>query len=108
MAEKKDLNNSTFFYLARLRNVINRTRPKIVKTTASKISQKAYGPTPKPMGGSGSIHIKVPALMDAPKNTAAIITIIPMNTRMKPKRNTLNGVCHGKDSSAGVSLLNRL
>jgi hypothetical protein len=88
---------------------MNRTRPKIVKATASKIIQRAYGPAPKPMGGSGSIHMTVPALMDAPKKTVAtIITIIPMNIRMKPTRKTLNGVCHGKDSGAGVSLLRRL
>ena len=109
MAERKNLNNSTYFYRARLRNVINRTRPKIVKATASKIIQKAYGPTPKPIGGKGSIHMTVPALMDSPKKTVAtIITIIPINIRMKPKRNTLNGVCHGKCSSAGVSFLRLL
>ena len=89
--------------------MINRTRPKTVKATANKITQKAYGPTPKHMGGRGSIRMKVPALMDAPKKTVAtIITIIPMNIKMKPKKNTLNGVCHGRDSGAGVSLLKRL
>ena len=50
-----------------------------------------------------------PASMDAPNKTVAIIiTIIPANMRTKPKRNSLNGVDHWKDSNAEVSRLRLL
>ncbi|MFQ5836295.1 MAG: hypothetical protein ACE5HG_00400 [Candidatus Bathyarchaeia archaeon] len=106
MAEKKDPNNSKIFYRARFRNVINKTRPRTVKATPSRITQKAYGPVPNPIGGSGNIHMMAPAPADVPNKTVAIIiTIIPTNMRIKPKRNSLNGVDHWKDSNAEVSRL---
>jgi len=84
MAEKKDVNNSTMFYRARFRNVINKTKPRTVKATPSKIIQKAYGPVPNPIGGSGNIHIMAPAPADVSNKTVAIITmIIPTNMRTK-------------------------
>jgi len=94
------------FYRARLRNMMNRIRQKIAKPTASKVAQKACGPAPNPIGGSGGIHMKAPPSMDAPKKIAAIIMmIIPMNMRMKPMRNSLNGAGHGKDTNAGAPRL---
>ena len=97
------------FYRARFRNMINKIRPRTVRATPSKITQKAYGPVPNPIGGSGNIQIMAPASMDAPNKTAAtIITIIPTNMRTKPKRNSLNGVDHWKDSNAEVSRLRLL
>jgi len=61
-------------------------------------------PVPKPIGGKGNTQIIAPASMDAPNKTAAtIITIIPANMTTKPKRNSLNGVGHGKDSDGEVS-----
>jgi len=58
------------------------------------------------MGGSGSIHITPPALLGDPKKMVAItMRIIPTNMRMKPNRNNLNGVGHGKASNTGASRL---
>jgi len=89
--------------------LIKRTKVRIAKAMTSKIAQKAYGPAPNPMGGSGSIHITPPALLDDPKKIVAIVrTIIPKNIRMKPNRNSLNGVGHGKASNTGASRLRLL
>ncbi|MFQ5999559.1 MAG: hypothetical protein ACE5J6_02150 [Candidatus Bathyarchaeia archaeon] len=83
-----------------------RTKLRIAKATTSKIAQKAYGPAPNPIGGSGSIHITTPALLGDPKKIVAIIMmIIPKNVRVKPRRNSLNGVGHGKGSNTGASRL---
>lgn len=68
-----------------------------------------YDPVPKPIGGRGNTQIMAPASMDVPNKTAAIIiTIIPANMRTKPKRNSLNGVDHRKDSDGEVSSLRLL
>lgn len=98
-----------FSYRVRLRNVTNRIKLRITKATTSKIAQKAYGPAPNPIGGRGSIHITPPALMEDPKKRVAIkMTIIPKNVRVKPRRNSLNGVVHSKDSNTGASRLSLL
>jgi len=96
-------------YRARFRNAINKTKPRTVKATLSKIAQKAYGPVPNPIGGNGNIHIMAPAPTGVPNKIVAIITtIIPVNMRTNPKRNSLNGVDHWKYSKAEVSRLRLL
>ena len=73
---------------------MKKIKPTTVKATLSNITQKACGPVPNPIGGRGNIHMKAPPA-DVPNKTVAInITIIPVNMRTKPKRNSLSGVDH--------------
>ena len=79
--------------------------PKIVRAIASITARIGYGDglAPQIMGGNGSIQIMAPA--EAPKKMDAIIMkTIPMKTKRKPKRNSLNGVGHERGS--GIYLAN--
>ena len=67
-----------------------------------------YDPAPNIMG-IGPTKIIVPIVAGAPERIAVIIMkIIPMKIKLKPKRNSLNGVDNGKASNAGASGLRRL
>ena len=80
----------------------NRITPRIVRTTASIIAQREYGPAPSIIG-IGPRNIMVPIVAGAPERTAVTITtIIPMKIRRKPNRKSLKGVDHGKASTAGA------
>jgi hypothetical protein len=69
----------------------------------NKIARNAYCPAPNPIGGRGGIKMKTPTPAGTPEKTAAVnMRIIPANMRMKPNRNSLNGVGHGK-ASTGAS-----
>jgi hypothetical protein len=91
--------------LACLRDRTNRTRPKIVRPTASRTVQTAYEPVPTTIG-IGPINITVPSETGTSKNMAvAIMKAIPTKIRRKPKKTNLTGIDEENtfgDDSAGL------
>jgi len=91
----------------RFRQIIKRTAPKIVMTTASAIAQRKLGPAPSTIG-IGPTNTTAPKVADVPERTRATMTrIVPTKIKKKPKRNRLSGIDHETVSNNEASCLTR-